>query len=102
MSSCAAAGCGKRSENVSNAAARTPVLRANGGANGICWNGHTHFNTSYANIPENYNRTLTLVCEEMGHAVGLHHRVENTSCMGSNLDALHLDQHDKDVINRLY
>lgn len=61
----------------------------------ICLEGHAHINTSYSNIPEDYNRTLTLVCEEIGHSVGLDHISLSTSCMSAYLSALHLDQdHD--------
>ena len=69
-----------------------------------CNRGHAHINTSYSNIPENYNRTLTLVCEEIGHSVGLAHRKsgEPASCMGADLSWLHLSGHDQTVINNHY
>lgn len=67
-----------------------------------CDRGEVHVNTSYSNIPENYYRTLTLVCEEVGHSVGLDHRGDQDSCMSANLSAYHLDAHDKTVINNRY
>lgn len=67
-----------------------------------CRDGHVHLNTSYSNIPEDFNRTLTLVCEEIGHSVGLWHSGSSASCMSSNSAALHLDAHDKAMIDALY
>lgn len=68
--------------------------------NNICENGHIHINISYANIPEDVNRTLALICEEVGHSVGLDHRFgEATTCMSEFIDARHLDAHDKAVLN---
>lgn len=67
-----------------------------------CDKGHAHINISYSNIPEDYNRTLTLMCEEIGHSVGLHHSGSSDSCMSTNLNALHLNPHDKAQLNALY
>lgn len=67
-----------------------------------CDKGEAHINTSYPNIPEQYPRTLTLVCEEIGHSVGLDHRGDPDSCMSANLQAYHLDAHDRAVINNHY
>lgn len=74
-----------------------------------CDKGHVHINTSYSFIPENYGDTLTVVCQEVGHSVGLGHRARSneTSCMSlvldrSDLTARHLDAHDWDHINAHY
>lgn len=69
-------------------------------ANG-CDKGEVHINTSYGNIPEVYSRTLRLMCEEIGHSVGLGHRSDPDSCM-SGSTAAHLDAHDKEAINNNY
>lgn len=69
--------------------------------NGFCNMGHAHINLSYDNISEDYSRTLRLVCEEIGHSVGLDHRGDTDSCMSAS-NAAHLDAHDKEVINNHY
>jgi hypothetical protein len=68
-----------------------------------CDIGHAQINTSYSNIPENYNWTLTLVCGEIGHSVGLAHRRsgEPASCMGADLLAA-LERARSTVINADY
>jgi hypothetical protein len=68
----------------------------------VCDEGHAHINTSYSNIPEDYDRTLTLVCEEIGHSVGLDHSPSEFSCMGMNLEATHLGRHDITLLNANY
>lgn len=74
-----------------------------------CDRGHVHINTSWYFIPENYSDTLSLVCQEIGHSVGLGHRrrENNTSCMSKveyryDLNAFHLDGHDTWHINDRY
>lgn len=67
-----------------------------------CDKGHVHINISYSNIPEDYNRTLTLMCEEVGHSVGLDHSGATDSCMSANLSALHLNPHDRAHLDALY
>lgn len=66
-----------------------------------CDHGHVHINTSYSDIPEDYSRTLRLVCEEIGHSVGLGHSGQDGSCM-SGTTAAHLNDHDKTSINNGY
>lgn len=71
----------------------------------VCDKGHVHINVSYGRIPEDYSDTLSLVCEEIGHSVGLGHRTGSAtgSCMSQNWSSLHLDYHDKvDEINPHY
>jgi hypothetical protein len=66
-----------------------------------CDKGHAHINTSYSNIPEDYQRTLRLVCEEIGHSVGLGHSGDSDSCMSAST-AAHLTSHDKGHLNNNY
>lgn len=66
-----------------------------------CNTGHVHINTSYSDIPEDYQRTLRLVCEEIGHSVGLAHANDTDSCM-SGSTAAHLTPHDKQMIDANY
>ena len=75
------------------------------GANGYCNHGHSHLNTSWAAVPENYWVTLSVMCEEVGHSVGLDHRGSASgSCMNDYDDSTlyHLDGHDWYEINRHY
>lgn len=74
-----------------------------------CDKGHVHINTSWYFIPENYSDTLSLMCQEIGHSVGLGHRrrENNTSCMSLveqryDLNACHLDSHDIWHLNDRY
>ena len=71
-----------------------------------CDHSHAHINTSYEKIPEDYYRTLAVVCEEIGHSVGLHHRPDTDpdTCMShyNNNSARHLDGHDAYMINIHY
>lgn len=69
-------------------------------ANSCEW-GHAHINTSWGAIPEDYGETLEVVCEEIGHGVGLWHQGTTDSCMSTS-DARHLDEHDKYMINIHY
>jgi predicted Zn-dependent protease len=50
---------------------------------------------------EDYSRTLRVVCEEIGHSVGLDHQGTSDSCMSAST-AAHLDGHDKYMINQHY
>lgn len=74
-----------------------------------CDKGHIHINVSWGFIPEDYSDTLSLVCQEVGHSVGLGHRrrENNTSCMSLvyyryDLNAFHLDGHDIWHLNDRY
>jgi hypothetical protein len=64
--------------------------------------GHVHINLFYG--PYSYNQALSLMCEEVGHSVGLDHRPsdDTTSCMSQNFTSLHLDNHDKGLLNSHY
>jgi hypothetical protein len=66
-----------------------------------CDQGHAHINTSYGDIPEDRGRTMRLVCEEIGHSVGLDHSGEDASCMSAST-ARHLTDHDENTINGHY
>jgi len=74
-----------------------------------CDRGHVHINVSWGFLPEDFSDTLTVVCQEVGHSVGLGHRPRSngTSCMSrvidrSDLTAAHLDSHDRGHINANY
>ena len=47
---------------------------------------------------------LSLVCQEIGHSVGLAHPDSGTSCMIQTVSATrqHLIQHDIDLLNQHY
>jgi hypothetical protein len=67
------------------------------------WNcdlGHVHMDTDHPDIPENPGFTLKVLCQEIGHSLGLRHDGSGQSCMVSNDQ--HLRPHDKDVINGHY
>ncbi|MGH3029226.1 MAG: matrixin family metalloprotease, partial [Gaiellaceae bacterium] len=58
-------------------------------------------------LPENYGTTLSVVCEEIGHSVGLAHSKTSdpgytSSCMWASTNDFHLTSHDKQVINNHY
>lgn len=65
-----------------------------------CNHGHVHINTKYVNIPENYDHTLSTICHEVGHSVGLGHR--SGSCMQTPDWLRHFDAHDREAINNHY
>lgn len=44
----------------------------------------------------------SLMCEEIGHSVGLNHRSESGSCMDFGLGGTHIDTHDHDHLDSLY
>lgn len=45
---------------------------------------------------------LSLVCQEIGHSVGLAHPDSGTSCMIVSVNRQHLIQHDIDLLNQNY
>lgn len=55
----------------------------------------------YGDIPEDPGRTMRLVCEEIGHSVGLDHSGDGASCMSAST-ARHLTDHDENTINGQY
>lgn len=72
-----------------------------------CNEGHAHINTSYSDIPEDDGSTLSIVCEEIGHSVGLAHSKTSdpgytSSCMWTSQDDGHLTSHDKGVLDANY
>jgi hypothetical protein len=73
----------------------------------VCDKGEAHINLSYSYIgADGPAETHEVVCEEIGHSVGLGHRPESSSsCLGplelSNPEN-HLDGHDKDTLNDNY
>lgn len=66
-----------------------------------CDRGHAHINTSYSQIPEDYQFTLLIICEEIGHSVGLAHAGDPDSCMSVG-PARHLTNHDQGLLNQHY
>jgi hypothetical protein len=70
-----------------------------------CSNAHAHINRSYPDIPENYGPTEHVVCEEIGHSVGLGHHSQNSnldSCLVLLSGKRHLAGHDKNHLNDNY
>lgn len=70
-----------------------------------CSISHVHINRSYSDIREDYGRTESVVCEEIGHSVGLGHLSQNSSldsCMVLTRDLRHLSAHDKNHLNDNY
>jgi hypothetical protein len=69
----------------------------------VCLSGHVHINTDKAN---SYSAALklALMCQEVGHSVGLAHADSGNSCMNNPLstDRQHLVQHDIDILNAQY
>lgn len=72
----------------------------------VCDKGHVHINLDKGRVPENPDDTLSLVCEEVAHSVGLGHRSEgaNNSCLRRPVtwSNKHLDNHDQVTINDHY
>lgn len=69
----------------------------------VCLSGHVHINLDKA---RDYSAALkmALICQEVGHGVGLAHAQSGNSCMHNPLstDRQHLVQHDIDIINAHY
>lgn len=65
---------------------------------------HAHIDLSHPDVPENFFLTLRVVCQEIGHTVGLRHRVSSAdSCMWNGAaTSAHLDSHDTSVLNSHY
>ena len=65
---------------------------------------HAHIDLSHPLVPEDFTQTLKVVCQEVGHAVGLRHRVSPVnSCMWSGSSGgPHFDTHDRNVLNDHY
>ena len=70
----------------------------------VCNVAHAHINLGNVDIPENFFLTLRTVCHEVGHTVGLRHRVSSAdSCMWTGAaTSAHLDSHDTNVLNDHY
>jgi len=71
----------------------------------VCDKGEVHINLSYPKLPEDPDHTRSVVCEEIGHSVGLGHRSDRDSCMKSpsaDSDSNHLDGHDKGHLDNHY
>ena len=67
----------------------------------VCDNAHVHLNLYYG--PYSSSDWLHLVCQEVGHTIGLDHAASGLSCMRQGYwGNLHLVQHDKDIVNSLY
>lgn len=73
------------------------------GSPSVCLSGHVHINLDKAG---SYSTALklALICQEVGHSVGLAHADTGNSCMHNPLSTLrqHLVQHDIDILNSQY
>jgi hypothetical protein len=73
------------------------------GSSTVCYSGHIHINTDKVN---GYSSALklALMCQEVGHSVGLAHADSGLSCMNNPLstDRQHLVRHDTDLIDANY
>lgn len=66
----------------------------------ICLEGVVQINLSYG--PYTVTEMRSLMCEEVGHSVGLAHSGENASCMSQQWDKTLLTSHDKGILNAKY
>ena len=66
----------------------------------ICLDGLVRINLSYGPYTDTEKRSL--VCEEVGHSVGLEHSSETASCMSQRWDRTLLTSHDKGILNNKY
>ena len=66
----------------------------------VCTDGLVRINLSYG--PYTTTEKRSLVCEEIGHAVGLDHSSESASCMSQRWDRTLLTSHDKTHLNNRY
>lgn len=68
-----------------------------------CWQGHVHIDLydppggSYSDL-----EARSLMCEEVGHSVGLAHSGEDASCMSQQWDRDNFSGHDDGVLNGIY
>ena len=69
------------------------------GAGNVCLDGRVQINLFWA---YNQQQARSLVCEEVGHAVGLAHSGEDGSCMSQQWDETLLSPHDKAHLNAIY
>lgn len=68
----------------------------------ICWDAMVEINMDYYYSDSDL---LSLLCEEVGHAVGLAHQPqppESSSCMSQDFSDTRLTLHDKSIINGKY
>lgn len=66
-----------------------------------CYDGRVQINNTYG--PYTNTEAESLVCEEVGHSVGLAHRSSTaSSCMSQQFDETLLDSHDKGILNNKY
>jgi hypothetical protein len=67
----------------------------------VCEAAHAHINLYYDNYT--YGEARSLMCEEIGHTVGLGHRASTDwTCMSQQWNQEHLDGHDIQHLNDLY
>jgi hypothetical protein len=77
----------------------------NWGSGNICRRADIYLNLDSSAPPGGtYDATerRSLVCEEMGHGVGLAHRYVNAGCMSQNWGRIHWTDHDKNHVNNWY
>jgi hypothetical protein len=73
------------------------------GSGNLCLIGLVQINLSYG--PYSLSDAKSLVCEEVGHSVGLAHNYGSTgltSCMSQAWDQTKLNFHDQTTINNIY
>ncbi|GMQ97861.1 MAG: hypothetical protein BMS9Abin17_0364 [Acidimicrobiia bacterium] len=74
----------------------------------ICTNSHVHIDLYLVGAPNppgsSYSTTeaRSLMCEEVGHAIGLAHSSEGSSCMSGAWDDTDWTSHDDGVVNGIY
>jgi hypothetical protein len=66
----------------------------------VCLEGVVQINLSYG--PYTVTEMRSLMCEEVGHSVGLAHSGETASCMSQRWDRTLLTSHDKGILNARY
>lgn len=74
----------------------------------VCTQAHVHIDLTLTGSPNppgsSYSATeaQSLMCEEVGHSVGLHHSGESGSCMSQNWATTGYTSHDISIINLQY
>ncbi len=64
-----------------------------------CWNWYVVMNQAYSYTNA---QAESLMCEEIGHSVGLHHRYVDGTCMSQQWDENRFNQHDINHLNAIY
>jgi len=64
-----------------------------------CWQWTVVMNQSFTYTDR---QAESLMCEEIGHSVGLDHRFVDGTCMSQQFDEYHIDTHDHNHLDALY